>query len=281
MDKTIICEFCGTIYNPSEGRCPICQGQPDSSRNYMGDHFDYDERPLDEYAPERKPIAGKILALLGLLVLLVGFTGYILYSFELLPFLKPAVTEPAPKKIACTQLAVDVSELTLTEEGASAQIQTAVQPANTTDQVIFSVNDSAIASVTQDGTVTAKAPGEADITIMCGAYVAHCRVICSFEAAVPEPDPEPTTDPDAAEPVSGTEPLSISMEDISFFEKTENTMLVLTGGDGSTPKWESSDEDVARVDVTGYVEAVGSGTATVTATVGDESVSCIVRCQFE
>lgn len=279
MDNTIICEFCGTIYNPNEGRCPICQGQANSSRNYMGDHFDYDERPLDEEAPERKPIAGKILALLGLVVLLVGFTGYILYSFELLPFLKPTVTETAPKEIACTQLAVDAAELTLTEVGASAQIHTAVQPVNTTDQVIFSVDDSAIASVTQDGTVTAKTPGEATVTIMCGAYVAYCDVICSFEADVAEP--ESTPEPDADEPASGTEPLSINFEDISFFEKTENTMLVLTGGDGSIPEWESSDEAVVRVDVTGYVEAVGNGTATVTATVGDESISCIVRCQFE
>lgn len=279
MDNTIICEYCGTIYNPSEGRCPICQGQADSSRNYMGDHFDYDERPLEEDAPERKPIAGKILALLGLVVLLVGFTGYILYSFELLPFLKPAANETAPKNIPCTQLAVDVSELTLTEVGASAQIQTAVQPANTTDQIVFSVDNSAIVSVTQNGTVTAKAPGEANVTIMCGAYVAHCAVICSFEADAPEPEPKP--EPDPGVPAPGADPLSISVEDISFFEKTENTMLVLTGGDGSTPKWESSNEDVVKVDVTGYVEAVGSGTATVTATVGDESVSCIVRCQFE
>lgn len=277
MDKTIICEFCGTIYNPNEGRCPICQGQADSSRNYMGDHFDYDERPLEEDTHERKPIAGKILALLGLVVLLVGFTGYILYSFELLPFLKPAVTETAPKSIPCTQLAVDVSELIFSEAGASAQIHTAVQPANTTDQIIFSVEDSAIASVTQDGTVTAKAPGEATVTIMCGAYVAYCDVICSFEAEIPEPE----TTPEPEEPTPDAEPLSINFEDISFFEKTENTMLVLSGGDGSTPEWESSDEAVVRVDVTGYVEAVGSGTATVTATVGDESVSCIVRCQFE
>lgn len=279
MNNTIICEYCGTLYDPEEGRCPICQGQPDNSDNYMGDHYDYDERPMEEETPERRPIAGKIAALIGLIVLFLGFTGYILYSFELLPFLKPAVVEEGPKNIPCTQLAVDAAELTLEEVGQSIQLQTAVEPANTTDQVIFSVEDSTIASVTQDGTVTAKAPGETSVAIMCGKYTAYCTVICSFEADTPEPEPEP--EPDPGVPAPGADPLSISAEDISFFEQTENTMLLLTGGDGSTPEWESSDESIVRVDETGYVEAVGGGTATVTATVGSESVSCIVRCQFE
>ncbi|MBE6932643.1 MAG: hypothetical protein E7464_04620 [Ruminococcaceae bacterium] len=281
MNNTIICEYCGTLYNPEEGRCPICQGQPGNSNNYMGDHYDYDERPMEEEAHERRPIGGKIAALIALILLFVGFTGYILYSFELLPFLKPAVEEEVLQNIPCTQLAVDAAELTLEEAGASIQLQTAVEPANTTDQIIFSVDDSTIASVTQDGTITAKAPGETTVAIMCGKYTAYCTVICSFEADDPEPEPEPEPDPDPGVPAPGADPLSISAEDISFFEKTENTMLVLTGGDGSIPEWESSDEAVVRVDETGYVEAVGGGTATVTATVGSESVSCIVRCQFE
>lgn len=285
MNNTIICEYCGTLYNPEEGRCPICQGQPDNSDNYMGDHYDYDERPVEEETPERRPIGGKIVALIALILLFIGFTGYILYSFELLPFLKPAVEEEVLQNIPCTELAVDAAELTLEEAGASIQLQTAVEPANTTDQIIFSVDDSTVASVTQDGTVTAKAPGETTVAIMCGKYTAYCTVICSFEADVPEPAPEPEPDPDPdadpGVPAPGADPLAISAEDISFFEKTENTMLVLTGGDGSTPKWESSDESIVHVDQTGYVEATGSGTATVTATVGNETVSCIVRCQFE
>lgn len=280
MNNTIICEYCGTLYDPEEGRCPICQGQPDNSDNYMGDHYDYDERPMEEEAPERRPIGGKIAALIALILLFLGFTGYILYSFELLPFLKPAVEEEVIQNIPCTELAVDAAELTLEEAGASVQLQTAVEPANTTDQIIFSVEDSSIASVTQDGTITAKAPGETTVSIMCGKYTAYCTVTCSFEADDPEPEPEPEPEP-APEPDPDAEPLSISAEDISFFEKAENTTLVLTGGDGSTPEWESSDESVVSVDETGYVEAVGGGTATVTATVGSESVSCIVRCQFE
>ena len=272
MDNLITCEYCGTVYDPADGACPICQNQPQDLDNYMGDHFDYDERPVEETPGERRPVGGRIAALLALIVLFLGFTGYILYSFELLPFLKPSPAVVEQEVVPCTALAVDASELTLTTEGQTVQLQTVVEPADTTDRLIFSVDNSSVVSVTQSGTVVAKAPGEANVTVICGGYIAYCRVICDFGAGTPvEPEPEPEE----------TEPLQISAEDISFFEKGENTTLKLSGGDGSEPKWRSEDSSIASVDENGHVVAVGAGTVDVTATVGDETVTCIVRCQFE
>ncbi len=277
MDNLITCEYCGTVYNPADGPCPICQGQPEDIDNYMGDHFDYDEREPDEAPAERRPVGGKIAALIALVLLFLGFTAYLLYAFEKLPHLTPtAPAQEQQQQIPCTALAVDASELILTEEGQTVQLQTAVEPADTTDRLIFSVDNSAAVSVTQSGSVVAKGPGEANITVICGGYTAYCKVICDFgdgTAAAPEPEPEP-------EPAPG-EPLEISAEDISFFEKGENTTLSLSGGDGSEPVWRSMDSSIATVDENGYVVAVGSGTVDVTATVGDETVTCIVRCQFE
>lgn len=267
MDEMIICEFCGTAYNPAEGRCPTCQGQPGDFENYMGDHYDYDERPTEEEPPVRKHIGLKIVALLCLIGLFVGFTGYILYSFELLPFLQPTPAITTPDVIPCTQLAVDASELSFDTPGQSKQLATAVLPLDTTDRVIFSVDNAAVATVNQSGLVICKGPGDATVTIMCGSYTAYCAVHCVIE------------DPLANEPVPGG-PLAISIEDISFFEETETTILSLTGGDGSEPVWESSDESIATVDQNGYVTAISGGEAVITATVGDESVSCTIRCQF-
>ena len=274
MDDLITCEYCGTVYNPADGPCPICQGQPEDLDNYMGDHFDYDEREPAEEPAERRPVGGRIAALIALILLFLGFTGYLLYAFEKLPFLKAPASEAEQALIPCTALAVDATELVLTEEGQTVQIHTAVEPADTTDRLIFSVDNSAVVSVTQSGSVVAKAPGEANITVICGGYIAYCRAICDFGPAA-----SGETDTDA-EPETG-EPLKISAEDISFFEKGENTTLQLTGGDGSEPKWRSEDSSVATVDETGHVVAVGSGTINITATVGDETVTCIVRCQFE
>ena len=274
MDNLITCEYCGTVYDPTDGPCPICQGQPEDMENYMGDHFDYDERPVEEEEPaERRPVGGRIAALLALLVLFVGFTGYILYSFELLPFLKPVETVTEPVQIPCTALAIDADLLTLTEEGQTVQINSVVQPADTTDRLIFSVDNSNVVSVTQSGSVVAKAPGEANITVICGGLIAYCQVVCDFGGSTAEPEPEPEPEP--------AEPLKISAEDISFFEKGENTNLKLSGGDGSEPKWRSEDSSIATVDEKGHVVAVGGGTVNVTATVGEETVKCIVRCQFE
>lgn len=276
MDNLITCEYCGTVYNPDDGPCPICQGQPTDIDNYMGDHYDYDERPMEDEEPVRSRKGGKILALAALILLFIGFTGYILYAFELLPFLNPAPAAQAAQDIPCTALSVDVSELRLSEQGQSAKIQAVAEPADTTDRIIFSADNSDAVSVTQDGTVTAKGPGESNVTVICGKYRYTCKVFCDFgdEAeAAPESEPEP--EPEV------TEPLAISEEDISFFEKGETTRLTLTGGDGSEPEWRSQDSAVASVSSHGEVVAVGPGDVTITATVGDETVECIVRCQFE
>ena len=275
MDNLITCEYCGTVYDPNDGPCPICQGHPEDIDNYMGDHFDYDEREVDAEPEERRPVGGRIAALIALVLLFLGFTGYLLYSFELLPFMTPAPAAPVQETIPCTALAVDATELILNEAGQTVQLHTAVEPADTTDRLIFSVDNSAVVSVNQSGSVVARAPGEANITVICGGYIAYCKAICDFGGSDPgnaEPEPEP-------EPQTG-EPLKISAEDISFFEKGENTTLTLSGGDGSDPVWRSEDSSIATVD-DGYVVAVGSGTVDVTATVGDETVTCIVRCQFE
>ena len=45
--------------------------------------------------------------------------------------------------------------------------------------------------------------------------------------------------------------------------------------------WSSSDETVATVDEDGKIVGIGSGTATITAQVGEETLEMTVRCDFE
>ena len=279
MDNFITCEFCGTVYDPAEGQCPTCQGKPQDTKNYKGDHYDYDERPVEE-EPVKKRRGGKILALIALILLFLGFAFYIAYSFELIPFLKPTASAQSTALVPCTDLKADTSELNFTEAGQSATILTAVEPADTTDRVIFSVDNSAAVSVTQDGTVTAKAPGEANVAIICGKFRCDCKVVCNF-GEQPAAEEEETAEEKESEPTAPAEPLDINETDISFFEKGESFTLELTGGDGSEPEWRSEDSAVATVSSKGEVVAVGSGTVDITATVGSETVTCVVRCQFE
>ena len=276
MSNLIKCEFCGTTYDPAEGPCPICQTEAAFDGSYQGDHYDYDERPVhSEPAEAPAPRGGKILALISLLVLFCGLSVYILYSFELLPFLHSQAAIAIPDEVHCTQLAVSVSEISLTELEQSTRIQTVVQPANTTDPVNYSVDHSEIVSVAQNGSVTAKAPGTATITITCGDYTAYCKVNCEFEVEPVEPEETEQT-----EDTESVLPLSISAESITFSEEGENTILHPIGGSGGHATWKSSDDSVVTVNDSGYIEAVGTGTAEITVTVGGETVTCVVHCDF-
>ena len=58
---------------------------------------------------------------------------------------------------------------------------------------------------------------------------------------------------------------------------TQNTyQLKASGADGEEITWASDNEDVATVDSEGLVTAVAEGKATITATVNDKKVSCVV-----
>lgn len=281
MKEKIICEYCGTIYEATEECCPLCSTKPEAD-HYKGDHFDFDERPMDdeeeEYEARSGGCGGKIAALIVLILLFIGFAGYIVYSFELLPFLQPPASQSAD--LSCTGLRFGADSIALSQAGMTAQLKLVATPENTTDPVSYTSADESIVTVSQDGVVTAVAPGYTTIQATCGQMTAVCEILCTFKAETPQPEPEeeePEPEPNP-EPVG---PLEISATDISFFAAGENTVLTVTGAGDLEIVWESSDESVATVDETGYVEAVSSGTATVTATVGDQSVSCIVRCNYE
>ena len=81
------------------------------------------------------------------------------------------------EEIPCTGITLD--QTTLTFAAAGTQMLTAtVTPSDTTDEVVWSSDDSSIASVS-DGVVTAKANGSATITVTCGGYSATCAVSVS------------------------------------------------------------------------------------------------------
>ncbi len=91
-----------------------------------------------------------------------------------------AMTDPVP----CTGITLSASELTFTAEGTQTMTAT-VTPDGCTDTVVWSVDDSSVATV-NGGVVTAIANGSATITATCGAYSATCAVAVSgIEEYVP------------------------------------------------------------------------------------------------
>lgn len=88
------------------------------------------------------------------------------------------------------------------------------------------------------------------------------------------PDGSGTEDPEGSqEPNVPAGPLTLSQSDITI-ESGTTARLIASGGTGEV-SWSTSNENIATVDG-GAVTAVAGGTVTITATAGEETVSCKV-----
>lgn len=92
--------------------------------------------------------------------------------------------------VPATKIELNKSELELVE-GGNETLTATVTPANTTDTLIWSSSDSEVATVDQNGKVTAVKEGEATITVKANADVsASCKVTVTAKT------PEGIVDPD-------------------------------------------------------------------------------------
>ena len=150
-------------------------------------------------------------------------------------------------------VALDRNEMTLTI-GQTAQLIASVTPEGT--EVEWTSDDSSIASVDENGLVTAVAEGTATITVSAGDVSDECTVVVT---------------PVAVESVTlDQEYLEIHVGEtavLSAVVAPDNAQYVLS--------WESSDEAIATV-ADGTVTAVAIGNATVTVTAGDKTDECLV-----
>lgn len=80
-----------------------------------------------------------------------------------------------------TTVTLDKTELTFTAAGESA----ALTAESKSDELTWTSSDEAVATVDQNGTVTAVAPGSATITVSAGEETtATCTVTCDWQAVV-------------------------------------------------------------------------------------------------
>lgn len=168
--------------------------------------------------------------------------------------------------VLCTSLGINYSDVTLKEAGESFTITPRVLPENCTEEVVWTSSDASICAV-EDGKVVAIDGGTATITATCGEKTASCIVRCDFAHTG-----------NGAASTSGS--YSLSSTDFTLFSAGETATLTVSGASGQGVTWSTSNASVATIDGSGTVKAVGPGTATVTASVGGKTLSCIVRCSF-
>ncbi len=164
---------------------------------------------------------------------------------------------------------LDKETLTFASAGETGQLSATVLPDDADDRsVSWSSTDEHVATVSQDGVVTAVANGSASIvaTTTDGGFSATCEVTVAIPA-----------------PVVHVTGVAIDVAEATLVSEGEGLQLTATvePDDASDPSvvWSTSDETVATVSQDGYVIAVANGTAGITATTtdGNLSATCLVR----
>ena len=312
----IICDACGSKYPETDERCPVCgfarqgnekvvaasaaepvavkvKGGRFSSKN-VKKRQKAQLAAQDRQTNPNKPLWIIIALLLVAIVLVTAYIGIRFFrNRDSLQGILPGPETTAaptqttqPPTVPCVALSLDNAVVALDEVGQTHQLGLQCTPEGTTDALLFVSSDPAVATVSEDGLVTAVGSGQAIITITCGEVVRECDIICWFqqETTMPATQPVETAAPTEAPAPTEAAVLTLDLTDVSCFARNEVFNLYANLGEQSVGRskitWTSSDPKVAKVEK-GQVTAVGKGIATITAEYQGQKATCVVRCRFE
>lgn len=251
------CPKCGRQYPASYRSCPYCAGGERGRRT----------RPST--LPEQivdfiRQYGERIFLVSSVVFIMIAILG-ILLSRCSAPAEQPAddtkpsdqqqaqpddtIPEPDPLLISKTSLDI------LTGETASLTIT------GGTGTPVWASSDEAVATVSA-GTVTALAAGTTTISVTCGTE----KVICTVTVTAPEPEVEVYLNRTDFTLRASDPPVQMKVKIVGSKKDYEGTVT-----------WASNDVTVVTISDSGLVQRVGRGTTTVTATVGSQTVECIVR----
>ena len=167
--------------------------------------------------------------------------------------------------IPVTSVTLDKSSMTLTE-GATGTLAATVAPSNATDKTVYWTSSRAsIASVSQDGVVTAKSAG-------------NCVITCTANDGSGERDSCSVTVTSNVVAVTG---VTLDRDSVTMAQGGMVTLTATVTPAAATDRnvsWSTSDSSVATVSTAGRVTAAGPGTATITVTThdGGHTATCAV-----
>ena len=167
------------------------------------------------------------------------------------------LTAKFEKKVTGVTLNTETLELFT---GGSATLTATVEPSDAANQNVTWQSDNANVATVEGGTVTAVGAGETTITVTTedGSKTATCIVTVTV-------------------PVTG---VKLNKETLELFTDGSETLTATVEPSNATNKnvtWSSSVETIATVDNNGTVTAVGAGEATITATAGGITATCVVH----
>ena len=279
------------IFDYDEVNTLLEQDDPDTDE----DDEEYDEEEEEE--PRHNTFVVILLTILIVALLLAAgfiFVKYFLPNMRAEEETVPETTvaqateteEATELRIPCETLILNSSaKAELTEVGFSHLINVMPSPKDTTDVLTFVSADQSIATVSEDGKITAVAEGETIVTISCGDVQMFVNVVCKFvpeteatteateetvDATVAETEPEKVVNPDVT--------LKLKKSDISLGVYYQFRLELDCELDPADVEWSSEHPHIATVNEEGVITAVKSGTTAIIAKYGSQQVQCIVRC---
>lgn len=173
-----------------------------------------EEEDYEEEYEERDGKGGMLLNVLLVIVIiaLLGVSAYIFVQYFMPNFMDneseiiPSETyvqqteEPTDEPtqevteaptVPCQQLVLDVTDITLREAGEMYLLNVQVLPEDSTDGIMYISSNDEVATVNEEGRVTAVGEGSVVITVVCGEQQLECNVVCDFS---PEEETEEPTE---------------------------------------------------------------------------------------
>lgn len=180
------------------------------------------------------------------------------------------VEEPVSATVSVSGVTISASAISL-DVGGTFNLVANVSPDNATDgSVGWTTDNGTVATVAQDGTVTAVGEGTANITVTTadGGYTAVCAV--TVKTAAPQ--------------VVRVDGVSVTPANVTLVTGATYLLSASVSPSGATDKsvvWTTSDGSVATVAADGTVTAVAVGSAeiTVTTTDGNYAAKCTVKVE--
>ena len=164
------------------------------------------------------------------------------------------------KTVPVVEVSVSPTSVTLTE-GETTPLRASVLPSDATDYTLsWSSSDTGIASISQDGVVTAVKAGSATVTASAGGKSGTCVVTVAAK-------------------VIPVEKIAVDPTELSLEEgETADLKATVTPSDATDPTvtWTSSNPEIATVSEQGKVTAFKAGNAVITAKAGDKTADCSV-----
>jgi len=174
----------------------------------------------------------------------------------------PATTPTPTVAPTVTSVTLDRDDFTLFKIGEQWTLTATVVPANTGAKVKWTSLDPKVATVDENGVVTAVGGGTTTVVAEVGGKKAECIVRVTATAVTPD--------------AQGNVP-ELSHTDVTLDAGTKESFRLTVEGTAATPIYYSDDYNVASVATNGVVTAVSEGIATIYVTVGDTVLECTVR----